>query len=75
MNQQNSIAYNELTEKMHANLIEHAPELVSMAEAAEQAGAADFQNGFCDHFESEDEAAYIYVSSFIEQEGRDDLTE
>lgn len=65
--------YNSLIEKMHANLQKHAPELAGMAEAAEQQGAADYQNGLCDHCESEDEAAYGYVHSFIEQEGRDDL--
>lgn len=65
--------YNSLTKKMHANLQNHAPELASMAEAAEQQGAADFQNGLCDHVESEDEAAYGYVHSFIESEGREDL--
>lgn len=68
------MTYKEMTQKIHDNLEAHAPELCPMAECAEQQGAADFQNGKADHCESEDEAAYGYVVSFVEQEGRSDLT-
>jgi len=64
--------YENRIEIILSNLEKNVPELVGMAEAASQQGASDFFNGKCEDFSCEDEASYMYVSSFVEDEGHAD---